>query len=356
MQSAAALFLALTLPAWGQDWGHLGPAPTRDQFPINLETLSYTPTAPDVLPPGGFEADLQWAEANTFEFSDVVKRDLTVNPPKGISLTQAQQFAQQNPTLPLIFFFQMETALRTLRLRAGLGGGWEAWAMLPVLSYSSGFEDGLIDWTHHTFGFNQDGRADIPANQVRVVVIQNGSVTVYSDHGSGPKVQDPVAGLTRSLYQSDALALAINLQVKPALTRSLDHARAGWDSAFQFTGRWSPSASVDTYFGGGVVHRQSGNLIFNQYGFRDQLGLHAMVEGFRDGRWRPFFQLVYLTGTTYATPGDQLNKPSLQHDLGVHWLARPNLVFTLRYMNNITNNENTADMALIMEAAWRFGR
>jgi len=112
---------------------------------------------------------------------------------------------------------------------------------------------------------------------------------------------------------------------------------------------------VDTYFGAGMVHRQSGNLIFNQYGFRDQLGLHAMVEGWCDRAWRPFFQLVYLTGSTYATPGDQLNKPSLQHDLGLHWLATPNLVFTLRYMNNITNNENTADMALILEAAWRFG-
>jgi hypothetical protein len=31
-------------------------------------------------------------------------------------------------------------------------------------------------------------------------------------------------------------------------------------------------------------------------------------------------------------------------------------VFTLRYMNNITNNENTADMALIVEGTWRFGK
>ncbi|MDR3673503.1 MAG: DUF3187 family protein [Holophaga sp.] len=356
MKIAVALLLALSLPAWSQDSGHLGPAPTRDQFPINLETLTYIPAAPDVLAAGAYEADLQWVEANTFEFSDVIKHDLKVNPPKGISLAQAQQFAAQNPQLPLIFFFQMETSLTTLRLRAGLGGGWEGWMMLPVLSYSSGFEDGLIDWTHRTFGFNQEGRSDFPADQVRVVVVQNGAVTVYSDHGTGPRVQDPVAGLTRNMYQTDALSLAVNVQVKPPLTRSLDRARAGWDSALQFTGRWTPNGSLDTYFGAGVVHRQSGNLIFNQYGFRDQLGLHAMVEGWRDRAWRPFLQLVYLTGSTYATPGDHLDKPSLQHDLGVHWLATPNLVLTLRYMNNITNNENTADMALILEGTWRFGK
>ena len=199
------LTLTLTVAAQSQEPGHLGPAPTRDQFPINLETLTYVPAPPDVLPAGAFEANLQCVEANTFEFSDLIKDALQQGNPSqrlSISLPQAQQFAAQNRKVPLIFFFQMETTLTTLRLRAGLGDGREAWVMLPVLRWSGGFEDGLIDWTHQTFGFNQTGRNYIEHNQVRVVVIQYGKVTEYSDHSGGSRLLDPVLGLTQSLYDS----------------------------------------------------------------------------------------------------------------------------------------------------------
>jgi hypothetical protein len=353
------LTLTLTVAAQSQEPGHLGPAPTRDQFPINLETLTYVPAPPDVLPAGAFEANLQCVEANTFEFSDLIKDALQQGNPSlrlSISLPQAQQFAAQNPKVPLIFFFQMETTLTTLRLRAGLGDGREAWVMLPVLRWSGGFEDGLIDWTHQTFGFNQTGRNYIEHNKVRVVVIQYGNVTEYSDHSGGSRLLDPVLGLTQSLYDRGAWSLAASIQVKPAVVPSLYDSRSGVDSGLQFTSRWTPNASMDTYFGIGGVHRQSGNRTFNEYGFRDQLGTHAMIEGWRTSAWRPFFQLVYLTGATRSSPGHNLSKSSLQHDLGVHWICNPNLVFTMRYMNNITNNENTADMALIVEGTWRFGK
>jgi hypothetical protein len=226
--------------------------------------------------------------------------------------------------------------------------------MVPVLRWSGGFEDGLIEWTHNTFGFNQTGRNYIETNQVRVVVIQNGKVTEYSDHGGGSRLQDPVLGLTQSLYDRGDCVLAANLQVKPAVVPSLYNSRTGLDSSLQVTGRWSPDRSIDTYFGIGVVHRQSGNLTFNQNGFRDQVGAHAMIEGWRTGAWRPFVELLYLTGAEHASSDGNLAKYSLQHDLGVHWVCAPNLVFSVRYMNNITNNENTADMALIADVNWRF--
>jgi hypothetical protein len=95
--------------------------------------------------------------------------------------------------------------------------------------------------------------------------------------------------------------------------------------------------------------------LFNRDGFRDQLGIHAMVEGWRRGAWRPFFQLVYLTGTSYPVPQTMWSKPSLQQDLGLRWLCTPNLVFTFRYLKDITTNDNTMEMGLIMEATWRFG-
>jgi len=149
------LTLALTVPVRSQEPEHLGPEPTRDQFPINLETLTYVPAPPDVLPAGAFEANVQCVEANTFEFSDLIKDALhqgNSSQRLSISLPQAQQFAAQNPNVPLIFFFQMETTLTTLRLRAGLGDGREAWVMLPVLRWSGGFEDGANRAARHNTG------------------------------------------------------------------------------------------------------------------------------------------------------------------------------------------------------------
>jgi hypothetical protein len=353
--AAFALVLALGLPARSQGTDPLGPIPTRDQFPLNLLTLAYQPVPPDTLAPGAWEADLQCVEANTLEFSDVIKNGLLADPHRRLNITRdwAQTVARDNANLPVVFLFQMETTMTTLRLRAGLDAGREAWIEVPCFSYSGGFEDSVIEAVHR-IGFYQAGRTSFPENQVRVMVIQQGKVVYYNDQAASPKLQDPVLGFTQTLYSAPHLVLAASLQVKPALTHTLDGMRSGWDSGLQLTGRWSPNGSLDTYFGGGVVKRESGTMAFNQLGFRDQLGFHLMVEGRRNATWRPFFQLVYLTGAAHSMAGEKLGLTSLQHDLGVHWVYRPNLVFTFRYMNNITNNENTADMALIGEVTWCF--
>lgn len=357
MRAAVAFLLALAIPAWGQASDHLGPVPSRDQFPLNLLTLTYQPAPPDTLAAGAWQADLQCVEANTLEFSDVIKDDLSQNPGQRLDITRAwaQGIAEKNPSLPVVFLFQMETTMTTLRLRAGLGHGREASVELPLFSYAGGFEDGLINQVH-SLGFYQAGRSAFPVDQVRLAVIQQGSLVYYSDRSAAPRLQDPVFGLTQSLNATPDFALSANAKVKPAMMRSQVGVRAGWDWGLQLTARWSPNPSMDIYFGLGGVRRESGSLAFNQLGFRNQFGAHFMVEGWRESAWRPFLQLLLLSGAAYPMAGQKLGLSSLQHDLGVHWVRAPGLVFTLSYMNNITNNENTADMAFSLEMTWRFGR
>lgn len=352
--AAVPLALFLAVPAPGQGLEHLGPIPTRDQFLLNLLALTYQPVPPDTLAPGSWEADLQTVEANTLEFSDIIKDSLAADPNQRLDITRewAQGVARSNPGLPVIFLFQLETTVTTLRVRAGLPHGREAWIQVPIFSYSGGFEDSMIEPVHR-IGFYQTGRSAFPRNEVRVVVIQHGDLVYYNDRSAAPRMQDPVLGLTQTLSSGPTHSLAVSVQLKPSLTRNLDDVRSGWDSGLQFTARWSPRPSVDTYFGLGGVHREAGSLPFNQLRYRDQLGAHAMVEWRRTHAWRPFFQLLYLTGATQPVAGQKLSLPSLQHDLGFHWVVAPSLVFTLRYLNNITNNENTADMALAAELTWR---
>jgi hypothetical protein len=309
------------------------------------------------MEPGAWEADLQCVEANTLEFSDVIKENLPPNPTSRLPLSRdwAEGIAAANPTMPLIFLFQMETTLTTLRLRAGTGWGGEAWLQLPVLSYSGGFEDGIIEAVHKTGGFEQAGRTAIAKDQVRVVVIQNGQVKYYTSSGNSGQLLDPVFGYTQRLLSSPTGSLAISGSLKPALMSTQFDLQSGWDTGAQLTGRWSPSPDLDFYYGFGGVHRESGSHSFNQFGFRDQKGGHLMVESLVNPTWRPFFQLLYLSGSTFPLAGQRLNQPSLQHDLGVHLMLGQNQVLTLRYMNNITNNENTADMAFILEYSLRTG-
>ena len=352
--AALPLVLLLAVPAPGQDAGHLGPVPTRDQFLLNLLALTYMPVPPDTLAPGAWEADLQCVEANTLEFSDVIKERLAADPNQRLDITRewAQGIARDHPGLPVIFLFQLETTVTTLRLRAGLPRGGEAWIQVPVFGYSGGFEDNLIEWVHR-IGFYQTGRSAFPRNQVRVAVIQKGELVYYSDRPAPPRMQDPVLGFTQSLRSGPSFSLAASLQLKPSMTRNLDGVRSGWDSGLQLSARWSPRPSLDTYFGLGAVHRESGSLPFNALRYRDQLGAHATVEWRRTRALRPFFQLLYLTGATQPVAGQKLSLPSLQHDLGFHWMLAPGRVFTLRYINNVTSNENTSDMALAAEFTWR---
>ena len=286
----------------------------------------------------------------------MIKDSLPANPAARINLSQqwAEGIAAANPSLPVIFLFQMETTLTTLRLRAGTGLGGEAWLQLPVLGYSGGFEDGLIE-DIHKLGFEQSGRAAIPKDQVRIVLIQDGQLKYYSNASSGPQVLDPVLGYTQRLLARPTGSLALSGQVKPALMPSRFDMRAGWDTGLQLSGRWSPLPALDLYYGFGGVHRESGSRAFNRFGFRDQRGAHLMVECLHNATWRPFFQLLYLSGSTFPMAGQRLNLPSLQHDLGVHWMLGRNQVLTLRYLNNITHNENTADMALMLEYSLRSG-
>ncbi|GLH69728.1 hypothetical protein GETHPA_12610 [Geothrix rubra] len=78
--------------------------------------------------------------------------------------------------------------------------------------------------------------------------------------------------------------------------------------------------------------------------FRDACGAHGTWEYRRWRKVRPFLQLYLESGFLPKQPYQKLDRSSLQHDLGFHWQIKKNLVFTFRYLNNITHNENTADM------------
>ena len=125
--------------------------------------------------------------------------------------------------------------------------------------------------------------------------------------------------------------------------------RSGWDHALGLTMRWQPSARHAFYVGGDYLRRPRGSYAYNTAPFgiiRNGWGLQGTWEYRKWNRFRPFLQLYAQSGYLPKQPYQKLDRPSLQHDLGFHWQFRQNAVFTFCYLNNITHNENTADMGL----------
>jgi len=194
-------------------------------------------------------------------------------------------------------------------------------------------------------------------NQLVLVVMAHGELLFYNDEGVRGKTNDPTFGLTQRLAAGATWTLSGYLSFKPPLTTTYAVYRSGWDQSYGLSGRWQPLARHAFHFGAAFIRRPRGNAAFSamtQGGLRDGFGAHGGWE-YRGGkRLHPFFQLHYQTGLMRYQAYQKLDRPSLQHDLGFHWHFRPGTALSFHYLNNITHNENTADMALGLGLDTRF--
>jgi hypothetical protein len=328
----------------------LGPFPTRELFPLFLPTMAYEPVDPTPLGRGRWRFSLEQVEANTFEFSDVFKAQAPRDASGRLLITRAfvEAHAAEYANLPLVFFFDGEIARTTLRARVGLTDETDLWVELPIQSYTRGYLDPLIE-SVHSLGFEQYGRDRVLKNQLTFVVMSRGVLQFYSDEPQRAKSQDPTLGFSQRLLATSTWTLSGYAMVKPPLTMMYGRYQSGWDTGVGLTARWQGSPNHVFYLGGGVVTRPSGSGAYEAMAFgrmRDGWGAHATWE-YRSGtRLRPYVQLYAQSGYLPAQPSQKLDRWSLQHDIGVHWQLAPRTTLTFRYLNNITHNENTADMGL----------
>lgn len=328
----------------------LGPIATREMFPLYLISLPYRPANPSPLGPGRWRIRLDHMQANTFEFSDVFKQQTPRDAQGRVKVTRAyvEAHAAEYAHLPLVFFFDEETAQTSLQIRRGITERLDAFLELSFSSLGGGYLDGAIE-AFHKVGFEQFGRDRVLRDQITMVVMERGNLRFYSDRFVRGKPQDPVLGFVHRLHQEDRLTLALAVSLKPPLTTAYDVYQSGWDHSVALTGKWEPAPRERFYFGGGYIRRPRGNEAFREFPtgrVRDGIGAHFTWEHQAGGRLRPFVQLYWQSGYLHAQPSQKLDRPSLQHDLGLHWRFSGRTTLTFRYLNNITHNENTADMGI----------
>ncbi len=336
-------------------WPDPGPPSTRDQFPLNLVPLTYRPVGANTIGQGAWRFSFQVTRSNTFEFSDLIKDRFGKDSSGRISVDQAgtAQFASSLPNEPLVYFFDAEIQRTEFSFRYGLTPATDLAMTLGWQSVGGGFMDGLIE-DFHKLGFEQTGRNAIAQNQLTIAIIQKGQVIHFTQTPVRFRPVDPVLAVIHRLYEDPSLTLSFLGAVQIPATTFAGEFRSNWDSSADVIFQWRPTHNQA--FNGGVAYlrrdMKGGNGV-NPFLIKDQIAGHLGWEWQGWSRVRPFLVLVYHDALTSQGPGATLDKPSVIHDLGVHVRLGARTAMTFSYINNITHNENTADMGLALRLTVR---
>lgn len=347
MRLAALMLLALPGLLAEAPLHEMGPPATREMFPLFLMPMVYQPTDPRPLGRGQWRWGLHWMEANTFQFSNVFNQGTPRDTQGRVAINRAyvEAHIQDYADLPMIYFFDEEIARFELEGRYGLTDDTDVWMRLSVQNHTGGFLDPLIEGFHR-IGFEQYGRDLVLQNQLTLVVVQKGKLTFFHNEKILGKTQDPVLGITHRLVDLPPWTLSACFSLKPPITHTYDVYQSGWDQSYGLTGGWWNGGRHAFYFGAAYLHRPSGSPDYNAIGFRSGMGAHAGWEYRRWPKVQPFVQLYWQTGFLDVIPQQDFDRPSLQHDLGIHWHWTPHTTLSLHYLNNISHQGNTADMGL----------
>ncbi len=346
------------LPVCGQDPLAYDPgvAPTRELFPLQLIPLSYQPLSPRPVGVGRWQVSLHSARSNVFEFSDAIKN----GPPRDLQgrvlLTRDywNQHAGDYAHLPFAFWFDEEVLRTTIDVRTGLGPRTDAFLQWAWVSHTGGALDSTIERFHSVLGFRQWGRDLVARNQLVVAMMARGQVTFYSDDPIKRKPQDPVLGIVHQLMEGSSGGLSLTASVKPPLTKTYDVYQSGWDTQAGLSGWWDFAPGHQLTYGAAYTHRATGSAAYEQIGYRHEAGGHLGLRWRTKKALQPYLQLQFLSGFARPIEGATFHRPAFTHDLGLHWFFTPRAFATFRYVNNVSHNENTADMAFAVGITARF--
>jgi hypothetical protein len=322
---------------------------------LNLVPLTYRPVGAQTVGQGRWRFSLQVTRSNTFEFSDLIKDRLKRDASGRFTVDRAgaEKFAASLPDEPLIYYFDAEIQRTELSFRYGLGPETDVALTLGWQSADGGFMDGLIEGVHR-LGFEQAGREAIARDQLTTVIIQKGQVVHFSQTAVRLHPVDPVLAVIHRLHEGPELTLSFLSALQVPATRFAGQLRSDWDSSAGLSFQWRPAENLVVNGGAAYLRRGlKGGAAPNPFLIKDQIAGHLGWEWRGWSRVRPFLVLLYHDALTSQGPGATLDKPSVIHDLGVTVRLGPRSALTFSYINNITNNENTADMGLAMRLAVR---
>jgi Protein of unknown function (DUF3187) len=364
------LLLALTSvagPALAVDNTGLGPVSIRNQFPITLRFLDYTPEPPATLRNGTVELRYQFELTNTFiNAESPLANNSTV-------ITQTQVSAGLTPanfpTNGYGVYVDAEMRRQVLRLNYGLADSVEVGLEMAWVTYGGGFLDSRIESVEHAAGgFNKDrqfsdrNRFDFYVTKDQGVAGSEhfNSFVIGSSQPATNVMQDPVFNLKWNLSQGgDVLpALTVKLSYKRALERQPTGERAlvasgGSDFGYYFL--------FSKAVGDVVGHIQVGQtqLQVTPNTFADRLRHRMFGIEFRLTAESSFL-LQSVTQTSIFLRNDQpgsrdfdISRPTDVFVFGYKHLSRT-FLFEIGGIEDYNQQRNEADITFYFSTGWRW--
>lgn len=198
--------------AQAQDNGGLGPLSIRNQFPVKLPYLAFTPTAPLTLREGEFQARYQFAFTNAFintqsPETDAVEPEVITAPDVDAGLDHTH-FPDQGYGV----YIDLEFTRHLFRFDYGLTPSLEVGLELAWITVDSGFFDPNINSVERVFaGVNPDRRYS-RMNQFDFYIYHDNQPVLQTTREFSREFQDPVLNLKWNLTPGGALLPAITGQ------------------------------------------------------------------------------------------------------------------------------------------------
>ncbi len=300
------------------------PIPWQEAGPTARLFLQLPLEAPEPVPTGAASAELRLLYANTLVVAEGDRARVDVD---------------------------LESALTTLLVRAGVAPGLEAWLGVAVNEDGGGFLDGFIEGVERTFSSRNFQRIGRPRDQARYELGPAGGGGIALAHATRG-LGDTTMGLKWLLRDgaSGGPALALRAAVK-APTGDIAVGSGTWDAGGGLVAAWTwPSAALRLALDGVVPggRLRAADLDTGPAGSA-QAGLAV--------RWRPWLTThaqvsAHLSPMRSGIP--QLDRPIYDAALGASVALTPRLEVLLAGVENFASPRRGADAALVV--ALRFAQ
>jgi hypothetical protein len=314
-----------------------GPLTVRDQFPLELIALDFTPDDGGWLARGEWSVELEVVHANTFEISEGLE-------------TRAEAFEAGLALPGYDFVTDGETTRGSVRVDFGVGARVQLGLEVPVLHHDSGFLDSLIDRTHEIFGLPDNNRGDRPRDALDHDVIRGDERARLQ--GASTSLGDVVLSAKVGLLDGPNSALAVVVEAKAPTGDEEKLAGSGsWDFGLSVVGTGAPG------LGRHVVHwglgwTAIGDVEALPIDLDDKLSGFVGYEYRPSPRWSVVAQLQAESSGLPAGVDGPHDDPRAGLAVGFHH-GRDSWQVSAGFIENLTTNDNTTDLGLFFSAAWR---
>jgi hypothetical protein len=335
----------------GLDFFDTGPIRVREQFLIGMSYYAFDPSSADILGRGELRVEVVQSDTNTFARSDVVTHVLERRGDRGSVTLGDLRAAAPAHQRDGLYFADGEVTRTSVALRRGIGSGNEIAITLPLLRFSGGDLDGIVERFHGAFGLDDGGRIGAFRNRYTVYVRDASGREVFRDVATGTKLGDVALSLKTAIpiHSKRWKAAAETVVELPTGDRQNLFSSGGADYGTQLL--------VTRYFSRSCIHASAGvlhNAASAAFGTRAQTLASAMF-GYEQALGRRTSAVAQFTAS--QSPFRKLAIEGLSSnayliDIGLKHAVTPRTVVFVAASENLVSYGSSADIGVHAGFTW----